>query len=198
MKKLLIAIGFVASFSIMSSAQVRLGNNFEIGGGYNFSSSRYLNGYKQKLAGPGAYFEYRYEDDSHFYVGCQLDYKFARGDGYDYVTELPTPETDHHHFCLEGLFGYTFLPMCLANPFVGLGGGLGCVYMRRVNNGADSACFSWMITPRVGVQVWRFRFTFDFDFLCDRIRRDYYRYGSSGGTLSVYSTVVSLNLGYNF
>lgn len=202
MKRVLLFVCSLFAFSIVSSAQIKEGNNFEIGGGYNFTSSYRTDGSRLKFSGPGAYFEYRYESDTHMYFGGQLDYKYAYGDGFMVLDEGITYDTNYNQICAEGLFGYTFLASSLVCPFIGIGAGFGFVFTNSVND-RQTFNFFWALTPRVGVQIWRFRLTCDFDFLCDRWRSSWYRIGGgsvykTGTAYDIYSSIISLNLGFRF
>jgi len=202
MKRFFSIVCFLAVFPILSHAQIKEGNNFEIGGGYNFASSYRTDGRRLKFSGPGAYFEYRYESDNHMYYGGQLDYKYAYGDGFMVMGEGVTYKTNYNQICIEGLFGYTFLTSSVVNPFVGIGAGCGLVFTNSEDN-KQSFYLSWVLTPRVGVQIWRFRITCDFDLLCDRGRSSWFRVGGSSiyrsaSSYNVYSSIISLNLGFRF
>lgn len=198
MKKKLAILFFLASFSASSFAQVKEGNNFEIGGGYNFTNGPNSDGNRYSLSGPGAYFEYRYEDQSHFFAGGQVNYKYAWGESFDYTPEGFKYNTSYHQVCLKGMVGYTFLPKCLANPFVGLGAGFGGTITNLDVSGKTLNCF-WVFVPRVGVQLWRFRFSCDWDILCKCGRGVRFSYGSYGRSIySSFASNVSLTLGFRF
>lgn len=200
MKKKLAILFILASLSASSFAQVKEGNNFEIGGGYNFTNGPNSDGNRYSLSGPGAYFEYRYEDKSHFCAGGHINYKYAWGESYDYSPEGLKYSASYHQMSLKALMGYTFLHKSIVNPFVGIEAGLGGTMTDLYTNG-KTLNFFWVFTPRAGVQLWRFRFTCDLDLLCKSRRGIWFSSGSyrpSGTAYSTFATNVSLTLGYRF
>jgi len=184
------------SITVPSFAQLKLGHNFELGGTYNYVSARYSDGTKLKINGPGAFFEYRYTVENNFDIGGKISYGCAEGNNYKIVAQENPSLMKYHQGWIKLLGDYNICPTHIIYPYVGLETGIGVTFMRSKNI-TNENYFSYVFTPRIGFQVWHFRFGCEFDFLCDRIRHYSASRGSSH-SYSAYSSVIALNLGITF
>jgi len=198
MEKTFVTLFLIFASFLFSYGQVKEGNNFEVGGIYSFAFSQASNGTNYNISGPGAYFEYRYEFDPRIHVGVRFDYRYANGPGHEYDEAGIRYETNYNQFCLKGLCGYTFCAEKVVSPFVGIGIGGGLLYTHRMDN-KNFINYSYVLTPRVGVQIKRFRLTCDLDLLGNSYYKRSIGYSSfSKRVISIHTTVVSLNLGFQF
>lgn len=171
-------------------------HNFEVGAGYNYTTNYFSS--KFSFWGPGVFFEYRYRNNSNFDVAGQANFKYGKGEDFLSDYDDYRGNVSYSQVCTKVLFDYNFCHEdCLVSPYLGLGLGLGGVYANRPNY-SKSFEFFYSMTPRAGVQIWRFRLTCEYELLTNRTWRSKYRYGRSGVSYAVYSTILALNLGFTF
>lgn len=193
MKKLSVFIFLSITFSCISYAQVKEGLTFKIGGGYNFSNGYLMDGGPNKMSGPGGFFEITEYLDSGISAGGQINYKY--GKGITGETELyPGLDATSHLVGLKGLVDYNFCPESVVNPYAGIGLGIGYMHISRKDN-AYMNHFYWTLVPRVGVQIWHFQLSVEWElFLFNNRNYSSYR----GSSSYCFASSLGLNLGIVF
>lgn len=191
-KILLIFFFLIAASCELSFAQIKEGLNFEVGGGYHFNKAYGVNNGLGKTSGPEAYFEIR-NCEEHVDYGGQLCYKYSTGSGYA-VEGGPLLDQTCHLALLKAIADYNFCPDCVANPYVGLGLGLGYLHVDRSDNlKSDNLAFA--LSVRLGVQISLVRLTFDYDLYSTSLRGKSSIARSSGRVLA---HTLSMTLGFAF
>jgi len=188
MRKILLPLLFFFATASLSSAQVKNGLNYEVGGGFLYNRAYVTDG-PTKAYGPGVYFEMRDKFDSNFDVGGLVNYHYSNGSGYMKDWEERLVDVNCHQVEVKGVGDYNILPDSLVNPYLGLELGLGLMYSNWTEN-VQSLFMYQAFGLRLGVQIWHFRLSCYADFNLDWRKVNGVRYCNTAN--------IGVNLGFAF
>ena len=186
MKRVLLLIVVLMTLSsTMVSAQKGDKHHFDVGVGLNgYGIIGYVGGPERDLS-PSVFLEYRFGLTKHIDIGLQANYRFGKGETAPTGVE-PTQSIKYNQIGAKAVADYIFLASFPVRPFIGAGIGLGNLYT-HISSGSKFDDFFGSVGPRVGVEVWRFRLSLEFDFAFD----------GQYGFIST-ETASTLNLSFSF
>ena len=180
MKRFALLLTLILGLHTLSSAQEIDKHNFE--GGVSITSYTTLfaqvDGLGSHYDGKGLYFEYRYNVTDYIDFGGKLYYQYSTG--LSAPTGGPFTKITYNQIGIKGFADLNILPDKKVCPYVGVSiGGT-----NNITNGRNY--FLGIISPRIGVEVWRIRTAIELDYL----------YEPNFGIK--YETQLSLNIGFVF
>ena len=184
MKRFFALLVIIFASCTVAMAQGRDKHNYEIGASGNIYGILGMMGGPARELGPGVHFEYRYDITKRIDIGGRLYYKY--GTGTSAFTGEPTYGIVYNQAGAKAVADFNMRPNKLLRPFVGVGAGLGMIAEKRATGDKESSVYG-TISPRIGLQIWRFRVALDFDFA----------YNGQYGFLGT-ETASSLNVGFTF
>lgn len=186
MKRLVVLIASLLA-CVPLSAQQKDKHNFEVGADLNVYGILGAVGGPSRGLAPGAFFEYRYDFTDHIDFGAQLSYDHSSGKSAFTGSDTPRWGIVYNQVALKAVADYNMCPNRLVRPYIGVGLGAGLLVEDVSAGFTDTSDVFGVVGPRIGVQIWRFRLTLEFDFAFD---------GQYGFLHTETST--GLNLGFTF
>ena len=166
MKKIIVLLAAMCMVTA-AFAQEKGAHSFEVGVGANtfrILSKDAGSFFKYDKWGEDIYGEYRYGISDHFDIGGQLQYRRSTGIAPLRRFDCSADSMKYLQVGLMAVADYNILPSKLINPFVGAcaGGGRALEMTNNVKVSGRS-CYG-VLAPRIGVQIWHFRLTWEYDF----------------------------------
>lgn len=153
---------------IYAAAQTKVhGSVYEVGAGVDVYGILGSVGGPSRNAGPEVSFTYRYCFGGHFDAGASISYMYSNGRQAK-ATESGDEcrRISFNQLNIKEIADWNMFPERMISPFVGAGIG-GDMSFKKPEDASASHKTYGVVGPRIGVQIWRFRLSADFDYAFD-------------------------------